>query len=209
MPGDGFGLIALPDTVSFLQGAAATDAGMTAYNGVMGTGEMKPGQRVGILGLGGLGMTGARIAVINGAAEVHAADPRKEVWSKAKEVGVKDVVEDVMQLVGMELDLIVDYAGFGTTTAGAILAVREGGIVSQVGLGKTEATISTEALSGKAVQLRGSRGGRPGDTEKVIAHMAAGDLEIEATAIGFEEIPDGLERLEKGNVVGRLVAEPS
>lgn len=203
------GLIALPDTVSFLQGAAATDAGMTAYNGVMGTGEMKPGQRVGILGLGGLGMTGASIAVINGAAEVYAADPRKEVWSKAKEIGVKDVVGDVMQFVGLELDLIVDYAGFGTTTAGAILAVREGGIVSQVGLGKTEATISTEALSGKAVQLRGSRGGRPGDTEKVIAHMAAGELEIEATAIGFEEIPDGLERLEKGNVVGRLVAEPS
>jgi propanol-preferring alcohol dehydrogenase len=203
------GLIRLPDNVSFIQGAAATDAGMTSYNGVMGTGEMKPGQRVGIVGLGGLGMTGARIAVINGAAEVHGVDPRREVWDKAKQLGVKEVVGDVTELADLQLDLIVDYAGFGTTTAGAILAVRPGGIVSQVGLGRTEATISTAALSGKAIQLRGSRGGRPGDTERVIAHMARGELEIEASAIAFEEIPEGLARLESAGVVGRLVAEPN
>ena len=201
------GLIRLPDTVSFAQGAAASDAGMTSYNGVIGTGGMTPGQRVGIVGLGGLGMTGARIAVINGAAEVYAADPRREVWDKAKVLGVKDVVGDVAELAELQLDLIVDYAGFGTTTAGAILAVRPGGIVSQVGLGKTEATISTAALSGKEVQLRGSRGGRPGDTAKVIAHMAAGELEIEASTIAFEDIPGGLDRLEQGGVVGRLVAD--
>lgn len=203
------GLIRLPDSVSFAQGAAATDAGMTSYNGVMGTGAMQPGQRVGIIGLGGLGMTGARIAVINGAAEVYGAEPRKEVWAKAKALGVKDVVSDVTELAALQLDLIVDFAGFGTTTAGAILAVRHGGIVSQVGLGKTEATISTAALTSKEVQLRGSRGGRPGDTAKVIAHMAAGELEIAATTIPFEAIPEGLERLEKGGVIGRLVAEPN
>lgn len=201
------GLIRLPETVSFTQGATATDAGMTAYNGVMGTGEMKAGQRVGIIGLGGLGMTGARIAVINGAAEVYAAEPRKQVWDKAKQLGVKDVVEDVMALADLQLDLIVDFAGFGTTTAGAIVAVRPGGIVSQVGLGKTEALISTGLLTTKAVTLRGSRGGRPGDTEKVIAHMGRGELQIEASDISFDEIPEGLERLARGDVVGRLVAE--
>lgn len=203
------GLIKLAGSVSFIQGAAATDAGMTAYGGVMGTGEMKPGQRVGIIGLGGLGMTGARIAVINGAAEVYGVEPRTAVWDKARAQGVKEVFADVGELAPLQLDLIVDFAGFGTTTAGAILAVRMGGIVSQVGLGVTEATISTAALSGKMVQLRGSRGGMPGATEAVLAHMAAGELEIEATPIGFDEIPDGLKRLEQGGVVGRLVAEPA
>ena len=201
------GLIRLPDSVSFIQGAAATDAGMTGYGGVMGAGELKPGQRIGIVGLGGLGMTGARIAVINGAAEVYAAEPRREVWERAKALGVKDVVADVADLAALQLDVIVDFAGFGTTTAGAIAAVRPGGIVAQVGLGKTDATISTGLLVGKAVTLRGSRGGRPGDTAAVLAHMAAGELEIEASAIRFDEIPEGLDRLEKGGVIGRLVAE--
>jgi alcohol dehydrogenase, propanol-preferring len=37
--------------------------------------------------------------------------------------------------------------------------------------------------------------------------MARGELAIEATTIGFDAIPDGLERLARGGVVGRIVAE--
>lgn len=202
------GLIRLPDAVSFVQGAAATDAGMTSYGAVMLSGELKPGQKIGIIGLGGLGMTGARIAVVNGG-EVYAAEPRRETWDKAKALGIKDVVADVSELAQFQLDVIVDFAGFGTTTAGAIEAVKPGGLVVQVGLGKTEATISTAMLTGKAVTLRGSRGGMPGATEAVIGHMARGELEIEASTIGFEDIPAGLERLKQGGVVGRLVATPN
>lgn len=202
------GLIPLPETVSFVQGAAATDAGMTAYGAVMGSGELKAGQKIGIVGLGGLGMTGARIAVVNGA-EVHGAEPRREARDAALAMGVKSVVEDVRELAPLGLDVIVDFAGFGTTTAGAIEAVRPGGIVVQVGLGKTEATINTALLTGKAVTLRGSRGGMmPGATEAVLGHMANGELTIEATELDFEQIPEGLDRLHKGGVIGRLVAVP-
>lgn len=204
------GLIPLPDNVSFIQGAAATDAGATSYGGVMGAGAMQPGMRVGIVGLGGLGMTGARIAVINGAAEVHGVEPREAVWEEAMGLGLRSVVKDVMELAPLGLDLIVDFAGFGTTTSGAVMAVRPGGTVSLVGLGKPETTIATQVLVGKAVTLRGSRGGGMEDaTGKVIRHMADGDLTIAASAIGFEEIPDGLDRLAKGGVIGRLVAEPA
>ena len=202
------GLVRLPDAVSFAQGAAATDAGMTAWCAVMGAGQCAPGMKVGIVGLGGLGMTGARIAVVNGA-EVYGAEPRREVWDKALNQGVREMVEDAKDLARFGCDLIVDFAGFGTTTAGAIHAVKPFGTVVQVGLGKTEATINTAELTGKAVTLRGARGGMvPGATEAVIAHMAKGELEIEAATIPFEAIPEGLERLKRGSVVGRLVAVP-
>lgn len=202
------GLVMLPDDVSYMQGAAATDAGMTSYGAVMGTGQMQPGQKVGIIGLGGLGMTGARIAVINGG-EVYAAEPRRETWDKAMALGIREVVPDVTDLAQYQCDVIIDFAGFGTTTADAISAVRPGGTVVQVGLGKTEATINTAELTAKMVTLRGSRGGAmPGATEAVIAHMAKGELEIEANALGFDQIPEGLERLKAGGVVGRLVATP-
>jgi propanol-preferring alcohol dehydrogenase len=149
------------------------------------------------------------MAVVTGAAVVSPAEPRREAWDTARAQGVKAVVEDVMGLAPYELDLIVDFAGFGTTTAGAILAVRPGGLVVQVGLGVSDATISTAMLVAKAVTLRGSKGGRPGDTEKVLAHMQKGELKIQAATIGFDEIPAGLERLERGGVVGRLVAQPN
>lgn len=202
----GFSLVRLPDAVSFVQGAAATDAGQTSHSALVDAGELKAGERVGIIGLGGLGMTAARLAVLYGA-EVHAAEPRREAWETALAQGVTDVVEDVSALAALDLDLIVDFAGFGTTTAGAIAAVRKGGRVVQVGLGQTEATISTMALIGKAVTLRGSGGGKPKDTAAVLEFMARGELEIAATAIGFDAIPSGLDRLERGGVVGRIVAE--
>lgn len=201
-------LLPLPDTVSFVQGAAATDAGQTSYHAVMVSGELKPGQRVGIVGLGGLGMTGARIAVLGGA-DVYGAEPREEAWPVAMQQGLKQVVADVRELAQFEPDLIVDFAGFADTTAGAIAAVRPGGLVVQVGLGVTEVTIPKMQLISKSVTLRGSSGGTPGDTAAVLALMARGDLSIAATSIGFDEIPAGLERLKRGGVIGRIVAEPA
>jgi len=199
-------LIPLPDGVSFVQGAAATDAGQTSHAALMTAGELRAGQSVGIVGLGGLGMTAARLAVLAGAT-VHAAEPRREAWAAARTQGVASVVTDVRELAPLGLDLIVDFAGFGDTTAGAISAVRPGGLVVQVGLGKTQATISTMELIGKGVTLRGSGGGKPADTAAVLAHMARGELEITASAISFADIPAGLERLAGGGVVGRIVAE--
>jgi propanol-preferring alcohol dehydrogenase len=199
-------LIRLPPAVSFIQGAAATDAGQTSHHALMVAGELRTGQRVGIIGLGGLGMTGARIAVLKGA-EVYAAEPRRAAWAAAKRQGVREVFPDALGFAGLDLDLIVDFAGFGETTGRAVAAVRPGGLVVQVGLGLTTATISTMELVGKSVTLRGSGGGCPADTAAVLALMDAGQLAIEASTIGFDEIPAGLDRLEQGGVVGRIVAE--
>lgn len=199
-------LIRLPDRIEFTQAATATDAGQTAYGAVLGVGAVRAGEKVGIVGLGGLGLTGARIAVLAGA-QVYAAEPKREVWELAKRQGVLDVAEDVRELASLQLDAIVDFAGFGTTTAGAIGAVRVQGRVIQVGLGRNEATIPTSELVIKEVTLRGARGGHTGALEAVLAHMAAGELEIHTETITFDDIPEAIERLRLGNVVGRVVAE--
>ncbi len=198
-------LLPLPDAVSFEQGAAATDAGQTSHHAVVAVGRVQAGERVGIVGLGGLGMTGARIAVLHGAT-VFAAEPRREAWAAAQAQGVSEVVAGIEELAGRELDLIVDFAGFGETTAGAIRVVRPGGRVVLVGLGRTEALIPTMPLIAKSVALLGSGGGTPEDTRAVLAHMARGELAIQAEHIAFAEIPAGLERLQRGGVVGRIVA---
>jgi len=196
----------LPDDVPFAQGAAATDAGQTSYGAVMNAGELQPGQRVGIVGLGGLGLTGARLALLNGAAEVYGAEPRKEVWDLARSLGVKEVVEDATGLAPFNLDLIIDFAGYGTTTAGALAAIKPHGRVVLVGASVRETTFDNGHLIQKEATLRGAQGGHPGSTEAVLAHMQSGDLEIQATTIGFDDIPEGLARLERGGVQGRLVA---
>jgi len=199
------GLMKLPDAVDFVQAATATDAGQTAYGAVMGAGKLRAGERIGIIGLGGLGLTGARVAVLAGA-QVYAADPKRATWLLAKQRGVLEIVEDASDLAPFSLDVIVDFAGFGTTTADALSAVRPGGRVIQVGLGRNEATISTADLVVKALTLRGARGGRPVDFRAVIDLIAKGDLSIHASTTTFEEIPEAIERLKGGDVIGRIVA---
>ena len=199
------GLIKLPDAVDFVQAATATDAGQTAYGAVMGAGKLQPGERVGIIGLGGLGLTGARIAVLAGA-EVYATDPKPSAWNYAKDGGVLEIFGGTTELALFNLDMIVDFAGFGTTTADAVMAVRPGGRVIQVGLGRSEATISTAELVYKAVTLRGARGGRVKDLEAVFGLMADRRLSILATTTTFDGIPDAIERLKNGDVLGRIVA---
>ncbi|QTX05169.1 zinc-binding dehydrogenase [Agromyces archimandritae] len=182
--------------------AIATDAGMTSYHAVMVTGGAAAGMKVGIIGYGGLGQIGTRAAVLAGA-EVHVAELKHDVWDLAKAAGVADVVEDAAAWKGQGFDLVVDYAGFDTTQK-AIDAIRPGGTAVQVGLGKPTFTVVTNTLLGK--NLRGSLGGTVADIEEVFRLLLAREIEPAYTVIGFDEIGEGLERLRRGEVTGRLVA---
>lgn len=199
-------LVRLPDGMDWAQAAAATDAGLTSYTGVAIYGDVKKGDRVGIVGLGGLGMTGARIAVVLGA-EVYGVEPREALWDQAKENGVTEVFADVTALEGLDLDVIIDFAGFGSTTSGAIRAVKDRGRVVLVGLGKAEWTINSIDLVSRAIDLQGATvAGVPEHLQAVIDLVAAGEVAVKAESIAFDEIPDGLGRLQRGEVNGRLVA---
>jgi propanol-preferring alcohol dehydrogenase len=198
-------LVAMPDGLSFEHGALATDAGRAPYRAVMVRGEVTAGQRVGIIGLGGLGQVGARIAVLAGA-EVYVAEAKESLWPRARELGAVAVAGRITEFADVGLDVVVDFAGFGTTTADALEAVRTFGRVVQVGMGRLESTISTNTLIMKQATLVGSRGGTVEDIAAVYEMFASGDLDPEFTRIGFDDIPSALERLHRGEVEGRLVA---
>jgi propanol-preferring alcohol dehydrogenase len=198
--------VKIPDSVDFIKAAAGTDSGNVAHHAVVSVGQIKSGEKVGIIGIGGLGQIGARIAVLKGA-EVYAVEPRKDVWPLAESLGVKKVVSDVRELADVGLNLIVDFAGFGTTTSGAIDVVANHGRVVQVGMGRLQAEINTNSLILKHVQLLGSMGGGVDDLAGVYELMATGELDPALSTTTFEEIDNGLERLKRGEVKGRLVAD--
>lgn len=196
--------VKIPEGVSFESAAIATDAGMTSYHAVAVVGQVKAGMKVGIVGLGGLGYFGAQIAAGLGA-KVYAADPNEAARATAKEFGFEKYVSEVKEFAGEDLDVIVDFAGFGTTTAGAIDVVKPGGRVVQIGLGLPEATINIPTLVINQVHLIGSLGGTVEDVEAVLKLIAEGKIKPLVTTIPFDQVPEGLKRLERGEVRGRLV----
>jgi propanol-preferring alcohol dehydrogenase len=112
----------------------------------MTVGGVKAGDKVGIIGLGGLGSPAVQICVGAGA-EVYAAEINEKVWDLGKELGATAVAKDIREFADKDLDVIIDYAGFGTTTAGAINTVRPDGKVVQVGLGRPEGTLKLQRLT--------------------------------------------------------------
>jgi len=198
-------LVPMPDNVSFMQGAAATDAGMTSYHALFTVGGAKPGMKVGLIGIGGLGQFAAGMAIIAGL-EVYAVDINPEARASAKEIGCKEVFENISDLAACNCEVIVDYAGFGNTTAEALEAIAPFGKVVVVGMGKLESNINTMTLILKQAQIVGSNGGNTNDIKAVYDFFATGKFNPQLSSITFDEIPEGLERLHRGEVKGRLVA---
>jgi len=199
-------VVKIPDSLDFVTAASGTDAGNVSYHAVVTRGQVRAGEKVAIIGIGGLGQVAARIAVVLGA-EVYAAEVRQEVWPLAESLGVVRCVSDITELADLGLDVILDFAGFGTTTAGAVDIVRPGGRVVQVGMGRLDAEINMNNLIVKEVDLIGSMGGGVEDLTGVYDLMASGRLTPKITVISFDEIGEGLDRLRKGQVQGRLVAD--
>jgi propanol-preferring alcohol dehydrogenase len=199
-------VIRLPDGVPYDQGAAATDAGMTSYHAVKVQGGVSAGTKVGIIGFGGLGSLGTQAAVSLGA-EVYVAEINEQAHDYARQLGVTGVSTSIKDFADRGLEVIIDYAGFGTTTNDAVETVVRDGRVVVVGLGVATGTINLQRLTLEQVHVIGSQAGTMTDCAEVLDMVAAGKLQSRITHISFDEIGEGVERLERGEVIGRLVAK--
>lgn len=197
--------VKVPAGVSPAAAAAATDAGRTAVHNVKNVAGVTEGTKLGIVGLGGVGLIGLQTGLALGA-EVYAAEPKEDARAKALEIGAKATVSDASELAQFELDVIVDFAGYGTTTSGALQAVKTGGTVVQVGLGKDEATINTVDLVLRGLTLKADDSSTREQLTETLELIAQGAIDPVTTETTFEDIRDGLDRVRRGEVLGRLVA---
>lgn len=197
-------LVPLPEDLSYELGALGTDAGMTSHQAVAEVAGVRAGDRVGIIGLGGLGQIGARIAVLLGA-EVYAADPSPHARELGERMGVTRVVPDAAELAGSGLDAVVDFAGFTHTAQAAVRAIRVGGVVVMVGMGAhTSELVTADVIHQRAV-VRGSSGGTKQDIEAVYGYLRDGLIDPAVELLTFDRVDEGIDRLRQGKVTGRLV----
>ncbi|WP_224763611.1 zinc-binding dehydrogenase [Salinibacterium sp. ZJ70] len=183
----------------------ATDAGLTAYHAIMAVGGAKAGMKVGVIGLGGLGYTGARCAALAGA-EVYGAEINPETRELADEIGLAGVAESIDAFADKGLELVVDYAGFGTTTAAGIEVLAEFGTFAQVGMGRLEATINTYPIIINQLTIKGSKSGTKEDLAGIYEIMRSGKLNPPINRITHADIPEAIDKLREGGVVGRFIA---
>lgn len=198
-------LVHIPANVGFAEAAVATDAGGTSYSAVHDSGRVQAGERVGIIGFGGLGSIAAQIAVAAGA-QVHIAEIRPEARALAEAHPDYTVVADVMEFAEFGLDVVLDFAGTGTTTSQAMEVLRRRGRIVLVGAAVTEANVPLIRVIAKRLELVGCSVDSTQPTATVLQLLSQGALRFDLTEIAFDEIDAGVGRLARGETQGRLVA---
>ena len=197
-------LVKVPEGLSVAKAAAATDAGATSYHAVCTVGGIKPGMRVGIIGIGGLGQFAVRIAVVKGC-EVYVATRKPAAQELAKSLGAVEVASSITAFADKNLDVIIDFAGGGQTTTDAINTVGRYGKVVIVGMACDNAQVNTMAMIMKELKFEGSQGSTTDDLRDCLELLASGELDPVINTCTFEEIGEGIERLRRGEIKGRLV----
>ncbi len=197
-------LVKVPAGVTYAQAAACTDAGATSYHAVCNVGGAQAGMKVGIIGVGGLGQFAVRHAVNKGC-EVYVATRKPEAQELALSLGAVAVAPCIKDFADKQLDLIVDFAGGGQTTTDAINTVKFRGRVVIVGMAKDIAEVNTMSMIMHELTFVGSQGSTTDDLRDCINSVAEGKLDPVINEITFDEIGEGIERLTRGEVKGRLV----
>ncbi|KAF7556668.1 hypothetical protein G7Z17_g1260 [Cylindrodendrum hubeiense] len=200
-------LVKIPDGVSFPQAAVATDSVATAYHAVITEGRVTKSTKVAIIGLGGLGLNGVAIAALQGA-EVYGVDINTAKFEQATTSGAIKCVSNLDQLNDIVFDVIIDFAGVGSTTSSAVSTVKLGGCVVLVGLSASTLQLTTTSLVTRNVQLKGSVGASMEELHCVLDLIARGSITPALEEIPFSDVPNGLERLHENNINGRLFTIP-
>jgi alcohol dehydrogenase len=141
----------VPFEVAALVGCAVT----TGTGAVWRTARVRPGERVCVIGCGGVGMSAVLGAVAVGAAPIVAVDVADEKLELALSLGATDAVrwtgnaEDTAELVQSASGGGVDYAieATGRTEAGltAFLSTRPRGAAVLIGIPRADAVLSLPA----------------------------------------------------------------
>ncbi|KAK1462430.1 hypothetical protein CCUS01_08617 [Colletotrichum cuscutae] len=198
----------IPDGVSFAQAAVATDAVATAYHAVVTEGQVQKSSKVAIIGLGGLGLSAVQIASHHGA-KVYGVDIHRRKYPAALMSGAYCCGRSLDDFPGVKFDVVLDFAGVGITTAAAAKAVKAGGKVVLVGLTKKEATLDTHNFVALGVHLVGSVGSSMDEVETALEMVAKKEITPAIEEVAFGNLKNELHRLERGDTVGRLYADPS
>ena len=145
----------IPDSLSFEE-ACLTEPCCVAYNAIVGNSNVKPGDRVLVIGPGTIGILCAVISKICGAeVAILGLGNDKNRLLKAKNYNIKTIINDgskwAKEKDGLGVDLVVDAAGVSDTLLIAMDLVRPNGQITKVGWGPKPLGFSLDKIVQKNI----------------------------------------------------------
>lgn len=204
----------IPDALPF-EKAGLTEPCCVAYNAVAVNGNIKPGDRVVVLGPGPIGLLCAAVARLQGAEVALVGLERDRVrLDIGVEYGCTPVTDGLDEWVkqgdGLGVDGVIDAAGISATLKTALDIVRPAGWVSKVGWGKQPYGFSLDPLVQKNITLKGSFSHNWPIWERVIRLLTTGALDVQKIIGGvwpLEQWHEAFETMHSGKIA-KAVLKP-
>jgi len=201
----------LVDATGVDDGFAATLAcsGLTAYSAATKLPDLAAGDRVAVIGCGGVGLACVAVLKAMGIKHIVACDIDPAKLAAAAKLGAKTQVDTRQPDAPQKLAGIaaaIDFVGTPQTAAPALAALRKGGRYILVGLHGGEITHPMPPIAQRAIGIVGSYVGNLAELKQVVALAKKKKLRALPVATRpANEVNAVLQELQAGKVLGRVV----
>ncbi|RBP85166.1 NAD(P)-dependent alcohol dehydrogenase [Marinomonas rhizomae] len=203
-------VLSIPEALDASKAAPLLCAGITTYSPLRHYG-VKAGDKVGVLGMGGLGHMGVKFAKALGA-EVTIFTRSESKISEAKKQGADHVIVSTddaqMQAAAMNFDFLLDTIPVQHDLNPYLNCLKVDGMHILVGLIEPmEPAVHAANLVLKRRILTGSLIGGIAETQEVLDFCAEHNIECDAEMINIQDINQAYQRMKKGDVKYRFIID--
>nr|WP_298379642.1 NAD(P)-dependent alcohol dehydrogenase [uncultured Halomonas sp.] len=203
-------VLRMPEGIDLASAAPILCAGITTYSPLRHFG-VKAGHRVGVIGMGGLGHMGVKLAKALGA-EVTVFTRSSAKVEEARHHGADHVVvstdDEQMTAVAETFDFMLDTVPVQHDLNPYLAALKYDGTHILVGLLEPiEPAVEAANLVTKRRVLTGSLIGGIAETQELLDFCAKHDIRCDIEMIDIQDIDTAFKRMEKGDVRYRFVID--
>lgn len=200
----------IPDNLPLDATAPLLCAGITLYSPLMHW-HAGPGKRVGVIGLGGLGHMGVKIARALGA-HVVMITTSPEKAADAQKLGAHEVIistdQAQMKAARKTLDLLMNTVSAANDYNAYARLLRVDGVQVLLGVPPTDMPPpSVGRMIGNRLTLAASTIGGIKETQEMLDFCAAHNIVSDIEMIRMEQVNEAYERMLKGDVKYRFVID--
>ncbi len=209
--------VPLPEEIPLVEGSIIADALTTPYHAVVRRAAMQPGDRVVVIGCGGIGLNVVQLAAALGG-RVIAVDlsPAKLEW--AARLGAEATIDagavsrldrEVRRLTGGGgADIAFEAVGRAATQEQALSCLRTGGRLVLVGYSPETLPLNAGRVMFRELEVVGSLGCRPVDYPRVVELARQGRIrvaELVTHRFPLDDINAAFDALRAGDPVRAVV----
>lgn len=214
-------LVRIDPDLPFHHAALFGCAVLTGVGAAINSADIKAGQTVAVIGLGGVGLNSVLGALVAGAGQVIAIDLDEDKLAMAKSLGAsaginaadEDCVNQVKALTNGGVDCAIEMAGSEKALELAYQLTRRGGTTVTGGLAHPDRKVSIQQVSLVAEErtLKGSYVGScvpVRDVARYVSLFRQGRLPVDkllSDTLTLDEINEGFERLANGKAIRQVI----